>query len=182
MRDADRDGVVNGLDRCPGTPLGETVDGVGCPLLRDRDGDGVPDPRDRCPNSAPGATVDSVGCQVLFEATRRVLVLRGVTFVVGRATITDSARAILMDVAESLVVNPDIRVEIAGHTDNTGTRSLNRRLSQARAESVRAYLIEHGIAGDRLVARGYGPDRPVAPNTTVAGRAQNRRVELRKLE
>ena len=182
LRDEDRDGVVNGLDRCPGTPLGETVDGVGCPLLRDRDGDGVPDPRDRCPNSAPGATVDAVGCQVLFEATRRVLVLRGVTFVVGRATLTDSARDILMDVAESLVVNPDIRVEVAGHTDNTGTRSLNRRLSQARAESVRAYLIEHGIAADRLVAQGYGPDRPVAPNTTVPGRAQNRRVELRKLE
>jgi len=181
-RDDDLDGVVNATDRCPGTIRGETVDGVGCPLVRDGDRDGVPDARDRCPNSAPGSSVDSVGCQILFAPTRRVLVLRGVTFIVGRATLTDSAQAILADVAESLNAHPDIRVEVAGHTDNTGTAAVNRRLSEARAESVVAFLISRGVAADRLEARGYGPDRPVATNATATGRAQNRRVELRRLE
>src|SRR5438552_3908640 len=87
---------------------------------------------------------------------------------------------ILDIVAASLVANPDIKIEIAGHTDNTGSAATNTRLSQARAEAVRAYLASKGVAPDRMIAKGYGPTQPVAPNTTPAGRAQNRRVELRQ--
>ena len=85
-------------------------------------------------------------------------------------------------VAQSLAANDSIRVEVGGHTDNTGSRATNLALSQARAEAVRHYLVRHGVAADRLVARGYGPDSPVAGNGTREGRAQNRRVELRRID
>src|SRR2546422_11218012 len=70
--------------------------------------------------------------------------------------------------------------EIAGYTDNTGSPTLNRRLSQARADRVRAYLASKGVSPSRMIARGYGPANPIAPNTTAAGRAQNPRVERHK--
>ncbi len=82
--------------------------------------------------------------------------------------------------AASLIANPDIKIEISGHTDNTGSAATNTRLSQARADAVRTYLASKGVSPDRMVTRGYGPTQPVAPNTTAAGRAQNRRVELRQ--
>src|SRR5206468_12947563 len=88
---------------------------------------------------------------------------------------------VLDQVAASLVANPEIQIEIAGYTDNTGSPTLNRRLSQARADRVRAYLASKGVSPSRMIARGYGPANPIAPNTTAAGRAQNRRVELHKL-
>jgi OOP family OmpA-OmpF porin len=81
-------------------------------------------------------------------------------------------------VAASLVGNPQVRIEISGHTDSTGVRTRNIALSQARAQAVRAYLASQGVTPDRMVAKGYGPDRPVATNKTPAGRQQNRRVEL----
>jgi OOP family OmpA-OmpF porin len=84
-------------------------------------------------------------------------------------------------VAASLVANPDIRIEIAGHTDNTGSAATNQRLSQSRAEAVQIYLASKGVAPNRMVAKGYGPTVPIAPNTSAAGRAQNRRVELRQI-
>jgi outer membrane protein OmpA-like peptidoglycan-associated protein len=83
-------------------------------------------------------------------------------------------------VATSLVDNPTVTVEVGGHTDNTGRKATNVRLSQARANTVRDYLIGKGVDGARITAKGYGPDQPVAENTTVAGRAANRRVELSK--
>ena len=177
--DTDRDGVPDSRDRCPGTMSGEQVDAGGCPLPRDGDGDGVTDDRDRCPNTAAGTQVDAVGCAILFE--QPTLVLEGVTFATGRAELTDASKAILLTVAQSLVANPGIRVEVAGHTDNTGPRAVNERLSQARAEAVRDFLIRNGVAQGRLTAHGYGPNQPVASNATAAGRAQNRRVELRRL-
>ncbi len=177
-KDADGDGVVDSADRCPNTPRGRPVDANGCPIAQDSDGDGVNDDLDRCPGTAAGVQVDAVGCQILFKERQTTLILEGVTFNVGRAELTDAARAILLTVAQSLVGNPDIRVEVAGHTDITGSRGLNMRLSQARAESVMNFLRQNGVAADRMTAKGYGPDKPVATNNTRAGRAQNRRVEL----
>ena len=84
----------------------------------------------------------------------------------------------LDEVAASLKAWPGVRVEIQGHTDNVGATEPNRDLSSRRAESVRQYLISTGIDGARLTAVGYGEDLPVADNTTEAGRAANRRVEL----
>lgn len=179
--DADGDGVLDDADRCPETPAGAVVDTDGCPLPTDEDGDGVRDRDDRCPGTPAGTQVDAVGCRILFEG-RTTVVLEGVTFATGSAELTDAARAILLTVAQSLAANPEIRVEVAGHTDATGSRTFNIGLSQARAESVKQYLMRHGVAGDRLVAKGYGPDRPVASNATREGRAQNRRVELTRIE
>jgi len=107
-------------------------------------------------------------------------VLRGVTFETGRSALKPDSYTILDIVAASLVANRDIKIEIGGHTDNTGASTTNLRLSQARADAVRTYLASKGVSPDRMAAKGYGASQPVAPNTTAAGRAQNRRVELRQ--
>jgi len=177
--DTDGDGVIDLHDRCPNTPAGARADTNGCPM--DADGDRIFDGLDRCPNTPAGRQVDANGCPILFEESRPTLVLEGVTFATGSADLTGDSRTVLDIVAESLRGNPDVRVEVGGHTDNTGSSVVNTRLSQARAGAVRNYLISKGLAADRLTARGYGPDNPVASNNTVAGRQQNRRVELRKI-
>jgi OOP family OmpA-OmpF porin len=173
--------VPDGADRCPGTPSGSEVDTTGCTRTRDSDGDGVDDPRDRCPGTAPGAAVDASGCPTLFTPGRPAVVLRGVTFESGSASLKPESFAVLDVVAASLVANPDTRIEIAGHTDNTGSAAINMRLSQERADAVRSYLASRGVNRFYMAARGYGASQPIAPNTTAAGRQQNRRVELRRL-
>ena len=178
--DSDRDGVPDGIDKCPNTPAGTEVDSVGCQRANDSDGDGVDDTKDKCPGTAAGTKVDAAGCPILFTEARTPVVLRGVTFETGRSALKPDSYTILDIVAASLVANPGIKIEISGHTDNTGSAATNTRLSQARADAVRAYLATKGVAPERMVAKGYGPSQPVAPNTTAAGRAQNRRVELRQ--
>jgi outer membrane protein OmpA-like peptidoglycan-associated protein len=180
--DADGDGVMDGPDRCPQTPAGAVVDERGCP--RDGDGDGVLDGSDRCPDTAPGAAVGVDGCPIvaLFTPTRTTVELRGVSFETGKARLLPQSIQVLDEVAAALIANPQWRVEVAGYTDNTGSAAVNRRLSLARASAVRAYLVQRGVPASRLVARGYGPADPVASNATAAGRARNRRVELRQLE
>jgi outer membrane protein OmpA-like peptidoglycan-associated protein len=119
----------------------------------------------------------------LLMAQRQTRVtLRGVNFELGKAVLLPISRDILEEVARSLVTNPAVRVEVAGHTDSTGSRALNERLSLARAESVKAFLIENGVAADRMEVQGYASTQPVASNKTVSGRAQNRRVELRRID
>lgn len=173
--DGDKDGVVDRLDRCPDTAAGRKVDARGCEL--DSDGDGVLDSADNCPDSAAGAKVDIRGCEI-----QEVIVLKGVNFASGSAQLTaDSSRA-LDDVAATLKKHPDMQVEVAGYTDNTGARQLNVSLSQRRAQAVVDYLVGKGVAGDRLSAKGYGPANAIADNSTAEGRAQNRRVELHILD
>ena len=155
-----------------------------------RDGDGVIDPEDRCPNTPAGSRVDQFGCLVLFEErgpatpgapARPTLILQGVNFQSGRSVLTAASYAILDQVAASLVANPEIRIEIAGYTDSTGSRRMNLGLSQARAIAVRAYLARKGVAPLRMRATGYGASGYIADNKTPEGRAMNRRVELHKL-
>jgi len=182
--DTDGDGVADDLDRCSATPPSVAVDAAGCAL--DSDADGIPDYLDRCEGTPPELPVDGLGCQLLFEeeeeGERTPLVLRGVNFELNRAILTPDSYEVLDQVAASLVANPDVRVEVAGHADVTGAPELNMPLSLARAETVRDYLVSQGVAPDRLVPRGYGADQPVADNDTEEGRAQNRRVELRLIE
>ncbi len=123
---------------------------------------------------------DSLRYLVSERETR--VTLRGVNFQTGKAVLLETSKAILQDVASSLVANPGVRVEVAGHTDNTGSRAVNDRLSKERAEAVQTFLIENGVAADRMEVHGYAWDQPVASNKTRAGRAQNRRVELRRLD
>src|SRR6267378_4424186 len=179
--DSDHDGVPDGIDKCPNTPPGTPVDSVGCTLVKDSDGDGVPDTIDRCPGTPPGTRVDAFGCPILFTPERRPVVLRGVTFETGKSALRPESYAVLDVVAQSLLDNPEIRVEVAGYTDNTGAAAVNTPLSQARAGAVRAYLAGRGVTPGRMVAKGYGPASPLATNTTAGGRAQNRRVELHQL-
>jgi OOP family OmpA-OmpF porin len=186
--DGDLDGVLDSADQCPNTAPNTPVDERGC-ALTDSDGDGVPDPRDNCPNTAPGHPVDEVGCPVLFvieqgefvtqQGERGPLVLRGVNFETSRSRLTQESYAILDLVAASLVEYPDVRIEVAGHTDATGTDAINNPLSLARARSVMAYLAQKGVPPERMEANGYGSSQPIATNATRDGRAQNRRVELR---
>jgi len=178
--DADRDGVPDVRDSCPNTPAGATVDAQGCPT--DSDNDGVPNGIDRCPDTAANTQVDQTGCPVLFREAETRIVLEGVNFETNSAQLTAPARMILTRVGEALRGNPEVRVQVGGHTDNTGSRAYNMGLSQRRAEAVVAYLVQQGVAANQLEARGYGPDNPVADNGTREGRAQNRRVELQRLD
>ena len=180
-KDRDGDGVLDNKDQCPDTPKGDKVDASGCSLPKDSDGDGVTDDLDKCPGTAAGTKVDRNGCPQLFDETKASFVLEGVNFASGKADLTPEAREVLDRVVTSLAAYPEIRVEVAGHTDNKGSRALNTRLSQKRADAVKNYLAGAGISPERLVAKGYGPDKPIATNDTEEGRAQNRRTELKKL-
>lgn len=175
--DTDGDGVADSADECPDTAAGVRVDGTGCPKTRvvaDADGDGVPDRRDECPDTGKGLKVDDEGCLVA-----QTMALKGVTFEPGSATLTAEGRDTLTGVAQMLKQQDDLQVEIAGHTDAMGPDDYNQRLSQQRAEAVRAYLTGKGIDGERLTAAGYGEKEPVASNETDEGRQANRRVEFR---
>jgi OOP family OmpA-OmpF porin len=181
-RDADGDTVADNADRCPGTPAGTAVDASGCPLP-DTDGDKVNDRDDKCAGTPTGMQVDATGCQKLFDAAagKTTMVLTGVTFRSGSSVVGPSSANVLNQVADALNANPTMKVEIQGHTDNSGARAGNLRISQQRADAVRSYLISRGVDGSRLTAKGYGPDQPLVPNTTPAARTQNRRVELKQV-
>jgi len=113
---------------------------------------------------------------------KKKIVLRGVHFDYDKSDIRPDSRPILDEAASVLRENPEVRVSIEGHTDSRGSDEYNRELSYRRANAVYRYLVAAGIAPERLEVIGYGESRPVASNDTEAGRAQNRRVELRLLE
>ena len=176
--DTDADGVADGVDQCPNTPMGCTVDAKGCPV--DSDGDGVCDGVDQCPNTPAGSTVDAYGCPAARPIEEK-FILRGVNFESGSAAITPDSYSVLDQVVKSLKAYPEVRVEIAGHTDNVGKDEYNLVLSQKRADSVKQYLVNAGVSADHLVTKGYGESSPIASNATPAGRADNRRIEFRRL-
>ena len=106
------------------------------------------------------------------------LVFQNIYFAPGSAQLDPSSYPVLDQIVQLLKEHPTMIVEIQGHTDNTGSLAYNMKLSQKRAEAVKRYLVEHGIEEDRLIARGYGPKKPIAPNDTPENRAKNRRVEI----
>lgn len=181
--DDDQDGIPDTDDACP--TEAEDLDGFedenGCPDA-DNDQDGFIDASDRCPNEAG----PDEGCPRVYqdvEVTSSGIVIRQqIFFETGRDTIREVSYGILNTVAGVLRDFPDIRIEIQGHTDSQGSDSRNLRLSQARAEAVRAYLIGHGVSPDRMIARGYGETMPIESNRTSSGRAANRRVEFRRTD
>jgi OOP family OmpA-OmpF porin len=182
-KDSDGDGVYDGIDRCPDTPRGAIVDEWGCP--KDSDGDGVYDGIDKCPDTPPGTPVRPDGCPKeapLFTGTKKVLILEGVFFEYNKAVLKPESRATLDRVAQSLLDWPEVRIEVAGHTDSIGSKGFNEDLSQRRAKAVRDHLVSRGVEGGRFSVRGYGENEPIADNSSAAGRAKNRRVELKKLD
>lgn len=176
--DGDGDGVSDHLDTCPGTPAGVKVDANGCPL--DSDGDGVPDHLDRCPGTPAGTPVDASGCPlkgVTVEGTEWH-VSGNVLFDVNKAVIRADAKPVLDGIADYLKRNSAVKVEIEGHTDNTGSESWNQTLSERRAASAKAYLESMGVAGARMTTRGAGESDPLVPNDSAENRSRNRRVEF----
>ncbi len=176
-RDTDLDKVPDYKDQCPDTkPEARAfVDEKGCD--KDTDGDGVPDYLDKCPTQ-PGPASNN-GCpenkeiRALFKKA-----MQGIQFETGKSVIKKKSYGILNQIVKVFQDNPTWKAEVQGHTDITGGYEMNMRLSDDRANAVRNYLVEHGVAAERLTAKGYGPDKPIDTNKTKAGRQQNRRVEF----
>jgi len=167
--DSDGDGVPDHRDDCPDTPEGVEVDEKGCPL--DTDGDGVPDYRDECPGTPRGARVDERGCWVI----------EGAFFDFDKYLVKPKYISVLEHVVEVLSENPDVRIEIQGHTDNFGTLEYNQILSENRAAAVMSFLLRKGVERNRLTVKGFSFNKPIATNETDEGRALNRRVELKPI-
>ncbi len=135
------------------------------------------------PETLPAVLVENQTSFLNFKLHPKLVVgeriiLRGINFDTGSATIRPGSHHVLDDAARVLKANPGVRIEIQGHTDSVGSADYNQNLSEARAQSVRSYLISVGIGADRLIARGYGESMPMASNRTSAGRQLNRRIEF----
>lgn len=140
----------------------------------DDDGDGVNNCNDRCPATPAGTVVGPDGCPVPVTID-----LRGVNFDFDQSTLRPDAVAILAEAVEILRKYPELRVEVAGHTDATGPDNYNQGLSERRAKAVYEYLTSNGISASRLSGPvGFGETRPIDTNDTREGRARNRRTEL----
>jgi len=183
--DNDNDTLADKVDKCPDEA--EDMDGFqdddGCPEA-DNDNDGLLDADDKCPNEA--GMVEDGGCppketKAVREAGQ-IKILDLVYFETGKATIKQESFNLLNQVALILRSNPDItKIEIGGHTDDVGRDDKNLKLSQERADSVKAYLVAKHIDAARLDAVGYGEIQPVIPGRSKAARAANRRVEFKIL-
>ncbi len=184
--DNDGDGILDINDQCP--LEAEDFDGFqdddGCPDT-DNDGDGILDVNDQCPNEPENynGNQDEDGCpdedyKRIKVEDEQIRLNEQVFFRTNKSTIMPVSYPLLDEVADVLVKNPQISVRVEGHTDDRGSAKLNKKLSQDRADSVRKYLAGRGVSLDRMEAIGYGKDRPIEDNTTEAGRAANRRVEI----
>jgi outer membrane protein OmpA-like peptidoglycan-associated protein len=182
--DNDGDGVADAQDQCP--KEGEDPDGFqdadGCPDP-DNDRDTVLDVDDFCPNSPGIGGGIRPGCPfkdapaVLTE--REIRISQQIQFETNRAVIRPGqSQRTLIAVSVIMKALPFLAIEVQGHTDNKGDPGHNKKLSQQRAEAVRAFLIAQGIAGTRLVATGFGQTQPLVPNVTEKNRALNRRVQF----
>lgn len=186
--DRDHDGISDDQDACPDIAEDRDADqdSDGCPEEDpDSDHDGVPDGQDLCPNAKEtiNGIADDDGCpdtgdtRVIYD-DGKFTVLDSIHFETGRADIKPESHGLLDQVAQMIKANPDIKVRVEGHTDDTGPHDLNMRLSQERADSVRNYLVQKGVAPQRIRAVGYGPDKPIVKGTTDEARGKNRRVEF----
>ncbi|MEW5855642.1 MAG: OmpA family protein, partial [Myxococcota bacterium] len=149
----DQDGFLDAQDKCPNEP--ETIN-------NNEDDDGCPD---------QGKTL------VKLE-TERIVILEKVFFDTNKDTIQPRSYPLLDQVAQVLKTHKELRVRVEGHTDSQGKPDANLDLSDRRAKAVMNYLVEKGVEGSRLEAKGYGQTRPVDTNKTSRGRENNRRVEF----
>ncbi len=178
-KDQDEDGIEDDLDLCPTQPGEAKLQG--CPES-DRDGDGVANRFDSCPDVL--GKEENHGCPEhelpLVSISRARIELMGrVFFVPSQPSLESRSNALLDWVVKVIEEHPEFPViAIGAHTDNRGFAEANLQLSRARALSVRQYLIQKGVAPERLEARGYGDTRPIDSNATSIGRENNRRVEF----
>jgi outer membrane protein OmpA-like peptidoglycan-associated protein len=173
--DTDGDGINDEEDKCP------TVAGVaryqGCPVP-DTDGDGINDEEDKCPTRA--GTAANQGCpEIAKEVIEKVnMAAKNVFFATGSYKLLAKSFKSLTEVADIMKADESLMIDIDGHTDDVGTNESNQLLSENRAKAVRDYLVSKGVAESRMKSTGYGEEKPVADNKTVAGRAKNRRTEM----
>jgi outer membrane protein OmpA-like peptidoglycan-associated protein/outer membrane protein W len=191
--DTDDDGLTDGEEvlRYKTNPLKPDTDGDGLtdgqevnqyktdPLKADTDGGSVYDGQEVANKTNPLIASDDVSTPSIQRIiVGRAIVLGGIVFTEEKATIEPQSEQTLIEAFIALKTNPDITAEIRGYTDNTGKASANKTLSQRRAESVRAWLIQNGIESNRLTAKGFGPEYPIGDNRTAEGRSKNQRIEL----
>jgi outer membrane protein OmpA-like peptidoglycan-associated protein len=181
--DDDKDGIPDAVDKCPREP--ENRNGVededGCPES-DTDGDRIPDSRDKCPREDEIVNFyqDEDGCPDEKPEPIRDAVLTGVEFQSGSSELLPGAFLILDGLAARMFAYPGTEIEVQGHLDDrAGTGA--KALTQARAEAVVEYLVNRGIEARRMKPIGYGASKPIGPNRTAQGRAQNRRIQIRRL-
>lgn len=173
--DSDLDGINDEEDQCP------TLHGLpkynGCPAP-DTDGDGVNDDKDKCP-SIKGLP-ENDGCPAITEEvkTKVTKAANSILFVSGSANLQKNSLKGLNELIAVLIANPEMKLTIEGHTDNTGSDELNQQLSENRAAAVKDYLISKGVDASRIQSIGYGETKPIANNETKEGRQKNRRSEL----
>jgi len=148
------------------------------PLKPDTDGGGMIDGAEAIRKTNPLDPKDDIVKESIVLERGKTVVLKGINFKSGSATLTKDSEGMLEKAYTALVTNGNISVEVAGYTDNVGAARANERLSQRRADAVRSWLIGRGIPSTRLTSKGYGSGNPVASNTTADGRAQNRRIEF----
>ncbi|MGA1225790.1 MAG: OmpA family protein [Tamlana sp.] len=173
--DADGDGVTDADDACPET-AGPAAN-KGCPWP-DTDGDGVLDKDDKCPDVK--GTVANNGCPEASDEVQKILneYAKTILFDTGKSTIKTQSAKVLSDIIAILKEYPTSKFTLEGHTDSVGSEKLNQSLSEARALSVKDYLVKNGIDEFRLSTEGFGESKPIDSNKTRAGRANNRRVEI----
>ncbi len=173
--DSDGDKVLDKDDKCP--KVAGPVENKGCPWA-DTDGDTVLDKDDKCP-TVKGA-VSNAGCPVVDKVVLKKLndFSKSILFDSGKSTIKQESSANLDEIVKVMTEYGTTNFRLEGYTDNTGVAANNLQLSKDRAAAVKQYLIAKGISSDRLSSEGYGIERPIASNKTLAGRALNRRVEI----
>ena len=173
--DTDGDGVPDNVDQCK--DVAGPKENNGCPWP-DTDGDGVLDKDDECVD-VPGPASNN-GCPEVTQEVQKKLndFARTILFDVNKATIKPQSATVLNQIVDVLNQYKNAKFSIEGYTDISGKRDKNQKLSEDRAYSVKAYLIEKGIDEGRLTAKGFGPDKPIASNKTKKGRELNRRVEI----
>ena len=173
--DADNDGIADKDDKCP--DQAGPKENNGCPWP-DRDGDGVLDKDDECPEEA-GPTSNK-GCPEVTQEVQTQLnsFAKTILFDVGKSTIRPESATVLNNIVNVLNKYKNSKFSIEGYTDTSGNKDKNQRLSEDRAYSVKAYLVDKGINPARLSAKGFGPEKPIASNKTKKGRELNRRVEI----
>lgn len=176
LADSDNDGVVDEEDKCP------QVAGLaryhGCPVP-DTDGDGVNDEVDKCPTVK--GTGANQGCpEITEEIVQKVnFAAKRIQFQFAKSNLLPASFKILDEVTGILQENPGLKLSIEGHTSADGILEANMKLSQQRADAVKAYFEAHGIPAERLTATGFGPTKPLNNGRTEAEKAANRRVELK---
>ena len=175
--DSDGDGIEDGKDACPNAAGPRKFNG--CP---DSDGDGIADPDDKCPNEAGPS--DNSGCpNPTAEAIEKLNELGAVVqFELNKSNLRDDAIELLLSVYEIMAKYGNTNFLIEGHTDSSGPKAFNKKLSLERAENVKSHLVSKGVEGDRLSTAGFGEDNPKESNNTRKGRIANRRVEFKAVE